>query len=372
MQKFYTWRRMILRDYRVYLPIVYKILLIVLLAAGLYFIGLPLIVMLLPFIIAGFVTLLMEPIVGFFQKRLKLSRKLSSLFSLIIVLIIFGAVVSIIIYKIIIELVTLSYAVPEYFKTIDLNNESIYLADLGKRFYLSIPPDVAALIQAKVGETITTVSGYLTAFVTSTLSFILGIIAYLPEIFVFIIITIISIYFMSSDRQMIRDFIFNQIPEKWHSKITGLKNDLFYAFIGFIKAQIIIMLISIIIASIGFSIIGVDYAITLGLLVGLAELIPVVGTGIIFVPWIIYMFIIKNFFVAIGLVCTYVLGVIVRQTVEPKIVGMQIGVYPLVTLISMYIGLELFGLFGMILGPIIVILLKNLNHSGIIHLWKEQ
>lgn len=358
-------------DYKKFTPIGIKILVVTFAALFLYFIGIPILKLLLPFIIAGIIALLIEPQVRFFQQNFKMSRKLSSFVSLIIFLLVFGTIIFFIIYKIVIELVTLSYNAPKYFKSLDLNNEMQYWANLSQKFYLSIPPEAANLIQNRLNEAIDTMSGHVSNFISSTLSFVLDFIRLLPESFVFIIITIISTYFISSDKNKIRDFIFKQFPESWAPKIRGLKSDLIFAFIGFLKAQLILIMVSILIASIGLTILKVKYSLTIGTMIGIAELIPVVGTGLIFVPWIIFELLSKNIYLAIGLFAVFILGVIVRHLIEPKIIGVQIGIYPLVALISIYIGLHIFGVFGMILGPIIVIILKNLNKSGVIHLWKE-
>ena len=358
-------------QYKKFLPIVYKILIITAITLILYFIGLPILVIMMPFIIAGIIAIFMEPLIRLLQKKFKLGRKVSSLLSLLAFLAVFGTTITLIIYKVIVELIDLSFSLPVYFKNIDINNEMIYLSSLGQKFYLSIPPDVAVVIQGKLNETITTFSGYMTGFISSILAFVLNFIKVLPESFIFIIITIISTYFISSDKEIIKEFIFRQFPSSWEPKIMSLKNDLLIAFIGFIKAQLILVAVSMIIASTGLLILNIKYAITLGIIIGIAELIPLVGTGSIFVPWIIYSFITKDIYIGVGLACIFILGVVIRQLIEPKIIGMQIGIYPLVALIAIYVGLSLFGIFGMILGPIAIILLKNLNSSGIIKLWKE-
>ncbi len=358
-------------DYRRYLPAIYKILIIVVIALLLYFVGLPVLIVLLPFLTAGLIAVAMEPVVRFCQKKLKLGRKLSSLFTLLAYLIVFGTIIFMVIYKIIIELIDLSLSVPAFFQTIDINNEMLYWSNLGQKLYLSVPPNVADVLVTRLSETLATFSSYITGFISSVLTFSLHFVRALPETFVFLIITVISTYFISSDKEKIKAFIFKQFPPSMEPKIMKLKNDLLDALVGFIKAQLILIIISMIIASTGLTILGVKYALTIGMIVGLAELIPVVGTGSIFVPWIIYMLFTKNINIAVGLLCVFLLGVVVRQLIEPKIIGVQIGIYPLVALIAIYIGLSIFGVLGMILGPIAVIAIKSLNSSGLIRIWKE-
>lgn len=357
--------------YKALIPILIKLVIVAVVLLALYFIGLPILAVLAPFIIAGLVAILMEPVVKFTQNKLKMKRSISSLLSLLAFLAVFGTIIVFAVYKIIVELIDLSLSIPVYFKSININNELSYLNNLSQKFYLSIPPEAATLLQTKLGEAVNTISAYLTSIVSSILAFALNFVISLPETFVFIIITILSTYFISSDKEKIKEFIFKQVPDSWAPKILGLKNDLIFAFIGFLKAQLILILVSMFIASTGLTILGVKYAIIMGIIIGIAELIPVVGTGSIFVPWIIYHFATKDIHTAVGLLCIFLLGVLIRQLIEPKIIGVQVGIYPLVALIAIYVGLSLFGVFGMILGPIIVILIKNLNSSGIIRLWKE-
>lgn len=344
---------------------------ILILGIILYFVALPAVTLILPFIIAGIVAQLMEPLVGFMERKFKMSRKLASLLSLFSVLIVFGSIISFIIYKVIIELVKLSNALPNYFKDFNLNNEVQYWTNLSKKFYLSIPPEAATLFEARLNETIKSISTYASHLVTSALTFVLDLVKFFPTSFIFLIIALISTYFISSDRIKIKNFILRQFPENWAPKISGLKNDLLSALIGFLKAQLMLISISMVIAFLGFTILGVEYTLTMAIIVGFAEIIPVVGTGSIFIPWIIYWAVNGNLYLAVGLAITFIIGVTIRQLIEPKILGTQIGIYPLVALISIYIGLELFGVLGMILGPITVILLKSLNKSGLIRLWKE-
>ena len=123
--------------------------------------------------------------------------------------------------------------------------------------------------------------------------------------------------------------------------------------------------------SIGLIILNVNYAFLLALIVGLAEAIPVVGTGLIMIPWILWHVINGNMPLVLGLSVLYVLGILIRQIMEPKIVGTQIGLHPLVTLLSMYVGLKFFGVLGMFIGPISLIIVKNLQDSGIFKLWND-
>ena len=100
--------------------------------------------------------------------------------------------------------------------------------------------------------------------------------------------------------------------------------------------------------------------------------IPVLGTGTILIPWAAYSLIVGNYALAIGLAIIYAVITVIRQIVEPKLVAGQLGLSPVVTITSLYLGLKIFGVLGMIIAPILVTMLKVLNDEGIIHIWKSS
>jgi sporulation integral membrane protein YtvI len=192
----------------------------------------------------------------------------------------------------------------------------------------------------------------------------------LPSKLVFLIITLISTFFITKDKYVIKEFIFRQLPETWGAKITTLKTDLFSALIGFLKAQLIILTITFVESFIGLSLIGVDYAFTLAIIIALVDILPVLGTGGIYVPWGIVNLALGNYGMAISLLVLYGVITVVRYMIEPKIVGKQLGIHPLATLISMFAGLKLIGVAGLILGPTTIVALKACQHAGILPKFK--
>jgi sporulation integral membrane protein YtvI len=169
---------------------------------------------------------------------------------------------------------------------------------------------------------------------------------------------------------MIKDFIFRQLPSSWGTKLTSLKTDLFGALVGFIKAESIILSMTFIESFIGLTIIGVDYAFTLAIIIAVFDILPVLGTGGIYVPWGITNIIMGNYRMGISLIALYGFITVVRYMVEPKVVGQQLGIHPVLTLMSMFAGLKLIGAAGLILGPTAVVTFKACQHAGIIPKFK--
>ena len=145
----------------------------------------------------------------------------------------------------------------------------------------------------------------------------------------------------------------------------------FVSTIGkYLRAYGLIIFITFTELFIGFSILGVSYSFIIAMITALVDILPVLGTGTILIPWGVYMIFAGNYFLGIGILVLYVLITVVRQVLEPKIVGSYVGLYPLVTLMAMYIGSKVMGFFGLFLFPIAIILLKKLNDDGHIKLWK--
>lgn len=153
-----------------------------------------------------------------------------------------------------------------------------------------------------------------------------------------------------------------------YKDINSVTEKLTSAGIAYMRAQLIIMALVAVACVTGLVIIRNEYALLLGILIAILDALPIIGSGIILIPWSIIMLINGNIFAAAILITVYLICQIIREVVEPKIIGNKIGIKPLYTLISMYMGLKLFGIVGFILGPIgliiIISILKVINDKG--------
>jgi sporulation integral membrane protein YtvI len=316
-----------------------------------------------PFVVAFVLSLLIEPIVKLFQK-LKLGRGFSVFLSIILFV---GGLIAISIFsvtRIVLELIKLYERLPNYYEEV-YNFIASFIQQITD-LYMQLPPQILSITQ----DVLKTVFAKLTALLSSTTTFLINIVTTLPTTLVFFLITLIATFFMTKDKYMIKDFVFRQLPPSWGSKLTSLKNDLFLALFKFLKAECIILSITFTESFIGLSIIGIDYAFTLALIIAIFDILPVLGTGGIYVPWAIVNLIRGNYVLGISLLFLYGFITVVRYMIEPKIVGSQLGIHPVVTLMSMFAGLKLIGAAGLILGPTAVVALKACQHAGIIPKFK--
>ena len=131
------------------------------------------------------------------------------------------------------------------------------------------------------------------------------------------------------------------------------------------KAYSILISITAIITIVGLKILGISYIFTIGILVGILDILPILGPGTLFIPWIIWEIISGDTGFAVSLLVLYVIISVVRQFLEPKIIGDNIGLHPLATLISLYVGLQLGGIVGMIAGPVLLVIFIACYRVGV-------
>lgn len=200
----------------------------------------------------------------------------------------------------------------------------------------------------------------------------------IPSVFVAIIITILSSCFMAADYDWIVTFIKKQLSPEHKRKLSISKRVVFQSLGKLIRSYVLIICITGTEIFIGLNILSLvglydnGNIIIISVIVALLDILPVLGTGTFMIPWAIYSLITGKVGLAIGLFIVYAVIYVVRQVIEPKIVGGTVGLPPFVTLMGMYIGSQLFGFIGIFLVPIMIIIVKLLNDEGVIHIWKPS
>lgn len=199
----------------------------------------------------------------------------------------------------------------------------------------------------------------------------------IPSIIISIVVTIVLACFMTADYDLIVRFVYCQFPKEKRKDLTRAKQLLKMNLGKMAKAYALIMLVTFTEVLIGLTILKMiglfnsSYITVIAVVTAIVDVIPVLGTGTIVLPWAAYSFITGNIGMGIGLLVLYATVTVIRQIVEPKLVAGQLGLPPFVTLIAMYLGLKIIGVLGVFILPIIAIMLKLLNDEGIIELWKS-
>lgn len=331
-----------------------KLILIIISSLALLFAAAKVSYFLSPFIIAFLLSSLMEPIIRFLMKKARFSRKAAAPLVLLFVLSLLVFIITMGVLKLISEIRSLVPFIPRFIN--EFRDNITVLIAKSTDAYNWLPPEVTD----NLGSVMSNISTTLVKLGNSVVKSAFAIGFSIPEAVIFIISTIVATYFLSSDRDKILAFFESQLPESWISKFTSLKNDLFSALFGYLRALMIIMCITFTELYIGFTIMRIEYTLLLAFIVSIIDILPILGTGTVLIPWGLYMLVLGNIPMGVSILVLYVVVLIIRQLIEPKIVGHQIGIHPLATLLAMYIGLKVFGMLGFILGPITVLLLKSI------------
>lgn len=212
----------------------------------------------------------------------------------------------------------------------------------------------------------------ITSFISDFSKFIFekasGIIQGVPSTLIKLVLTIISSFFIAIDYDVIMNFVHKQIKPETAEIINKIKSYLVGTVWVCIRSYAIIMFITFIELSIGLTILGVKNSIIWAVGISMLDILPVLGTGTAVIPWGIISLILGNTQLGIGLLIMYAIITVIRNIIEPKIVGKQLGLHPLITLISMFIGVNVAGIFGLFGFPIGISLILYLNREGTIHI----
>lgn len=335
-----------------------RLMVVVLTILGVY-LAFKLAMFFMPFLIAFIISLLVEPIIRFVKNKTKLSRKASAIIVLIVV---FSIIIGLLIWGItslISETTNLLGDLNHYFDNIYEGAQDIIKSiDFEK---IEISPEVQKTIQDSLWEFIGTLSNW----VKNALTSLIGILTAIPSIAIYVVITLLSIYFVCTDKLFIIDQIEHHLPKEWVKKIGVHLKGLISSLGSYLKAQATLILVSFIISLIGlyifqFAGLGLEFPLMMALFIGFVDALPILGSGTIMLPWAVILAFDGNMNLAIAIFVLWIIMSVVRQLLEPRIVSKHIGVHPLFTLIAMYTGFKFMGVLGMFVGPIVLIILQNI------------
>lgn len=307
--------------------------------------------LILPFLLGLILAALFEPIVELVTHKLKVSRTVSVIGTMVVVI---GGIVTGLTWMIIraiMEIINLSYSFPSYAEKIAVSLE--YALSQARILYFAL--DLPANWQDFLVKRMEQASGT----VLEVLNWSLTMLTTVPNVVLVLFFAIISSYFFSKDKEVIAQALYKLLPEKTAIFFHKMSLQAGSAILGYLRAQLILMLITMGQTLLGLYLLGINYALLITLIVGFLDLLPVLGPGLIFVPWIVMAFLMNDLRLAVSLLILYGIISIVRQLIQPKVVGDNIGIHPLETLISLYIGLKVMGVAGLILGPILVVIFKG-------------
>ncbi|MFS0636386.1 sporulation integral membrane protein YtvI [Mesobacillus foraminis] len=329
-----------------------------------------------PFIIGLIIAFFMNPLVDLFEKKARMPRGLAVLISLILIFALFTGLITLLIAEIVSGAEYLAKVVPRHLETlinflelffagqiIPLYNQ---VAGLFKNLDAGQQDTIMENIQ-NVGSQVGTTAGN---FIQNFFEKIPTILGWFPNAATVVIFSLLGTFFISKDWYRLTSIGTRLLPNKAKKSGRTVFTDLKKALFGFVKAQATLVSITTVIILIGLLILKVDYAITIALVTGIVDVIPYLGTGAVFVPWIIFEAVAGDMSRAVGLGVLYIVVLVQRQVMEPKILSSNIGLDPLATLISLFAGFKLLGFLGLIAGPVALVIINTLYRANVfLDLW---
>ncbi len=318
---------------------------------------------LFPFLVAFSISIILRHPVDFISKHLKINRKFVGV---LLLLLLYGSISFVFIFfgtKLFRYIGELFQKLPEIYTT---NIEPVLNIIIYK--IQDIIPELNVVLDLE------NISKYIINIINSislsAVNLIASIATKIPSFLVKFIFAIIASFLCTLDYYKVTGFIMRQFPERVQEIIINVKQNIFGTIVKFLKAYSILMFVTFIQLSIGLTIFNIPNAITLAVIFSMLDVLPAIGVGGLLIPWSIIEFIKGNYDLAIGLLVIYGIISIVRSILEPKVIGKQIGLNPLITLTSMFLGAEILGFFGIFIFPIIATIIKYLNDSGTLKLFK--
>lgn len=318
--------------------------------------------MFLPFLAAYFLVYLLRPIVRLLNQRFKINRKLSSVILLGILVAVLGVAICFITNAVIKQIKNFCSNYVEYEKKLD------HITDKACDVLEKYSGIESREIKVYVDKGIDTVSemGTSEETVNKVMNKSISTVILIGELFVFVLTMIISSYYMlnnnekSNNKENGKKKTINNKGSVIYKDIRRLTSKVGHVCIAYIKTQLIIMAITSVICFISFMFINNDYALLLALIVGFLDALPLIGVGLILIPWGLVYLILGEYVKAVIIFITFVICYLVREFLEPRLMGNQIGITPLATIVAMYVGYKVFGVIGVILGPVGYILIDTL------------
>lgn len=330
--------------------------------------GMPLVT---PFIVAFVIAWLLQRPIRFLSGKLHIHKKIFAILMVLFFYCTIGLLLALLIIKFFSGVKNLILELP------DLYNSHIepLLGNLYQsleRSFIRLDPalmdaldDMIQQLAASLGE----IASGLSVSLAGTIS---GAASSLPGLLISLLLMVISTFFITMDYDRLTGFVMRQLNSRTKELFLQIKAYIIGTLFVCIRSYALIMTITFVELSLGLTILRVENAILIAVIIAIFDILPVLGTGGIMIPWAVISLLQGSYSLALGLGIVYVIITVIRNIIEPKIVGSNIGLHPVVTLISMFIGVQLFGVIGLFGFPILLSLLKHLNDNGTIHLFKNE
>ena len=324
----------------------------------------------MPFVIGWIISLLASPVVRFFEEKLKVRRKGASVIVIVAVL----SAVIVLVYAVgsilIREGIGFVNELPMMLE--DIRGEFIKVGLNLQGIYDRLPEDMQNTLYRVGAEMSSYLSGMMEGAGIPTFEAVSNVAKQIPDIFLGVIMCILSAYFFVADKNYMSDAMQKYLPDSVRYQYNLIRRSFRKAVGGYFKAQLKIEFWIYLLLVIGLLTLHVPYALLIALGIAFMDLLPVFGTGTIMIPWAIIEILSKNYMMSVGLLIIWCVTQLVRQVIQPKIVGDSMGMDAIPTLFLLFIGYKVAGVLGMILAVPIGIIVVNLYEEGVFDTTKQS
>lgn len=327
-----------------------------------------------PFLIAWLIALILNPIV----QRMRASLRTPRWFNVMLCLTLFLASVLMVAVAVITRMIkeiyhlsmSLEYVLEGWRERLVqwLEQEQVQLFfDTLSSMYQD-NPNLRGSIHMNLSHTVEKITAILTSFVSTFFGGIVRLLSSLPHVASIVIVILLSAFFISKDWDHWMSIPQRVMPAPFRTLVKTIWGDLKHALLGYLHTQLFFLSLTTFMMIVGLLVLRVEYAITIGLVVGFVDLLPYFGGGVVMIPWIMYCFAVSKTSLGIGLIVLYAIAMLTRQIMEPRVLASTVGIEPLLLLAAMFIGLQLFGVLGLLIGPTVLVLLSAMQRA---HVFKD-
>lgn len=317
----------------------------------------------IPFILGWIIAWIANPLVRFLESKIKIRRKIGSVIIILLVLTLLTLALYFSISKLVSEAVGFAAQLPSMSKNI--TSDFLVIQDNLRALLNNLPLDIQDSIFTFGDRIFDYAARFIENAGAPTIEAAGNLAKNIPPILIAVIITILSSYFMLSEKEEITRFVSKQFSPQSKANFAKYSTGAHDIVGGYFKAQIKIMGFVWVVLFVGLLILKVRFGLLFSVLIALLDFLPFFGTGTVLWPWALFQLLSGDYSMAIGLMIIYGVSQGLRHVIQPKILGDTIGMNPLLTMILMYVGYRLFGVWGLIFAAPIGMLIINLNKQGV-------
>lgn len=322
-----------------------------------------------PFIFAMITAAFIEPISEKCSLKLHIGKKLSSIICCTVILAIICSTVSFVAIRTVYELSSFVRELPKILSSV--TPLIITIEKSISRFISNAPGEIQEYMIGAMDNILEEVAQLPGVFTGKSLSFLSSVLSRGPGLILFVVSYILGVFFISMEYTQIKNFLITQMPFDFRKKAADIKKVLMLVCGKWIKTQMILTGITFVQLIFLFIFMRIEYAALLAFIIAVIDALPVFGAGVILIPWSFIKLLGGDSRSAVVLIIAYCTIYIVKSLLEPKLISGQLGISPAVTLAALYVGYRCFGVIGMVVFPIILVVLKQFNEKGYIKLWRK-